>query len=284
MMFRYVALLTGAAAMVAGGCSHSGSARAVSIPSASSERPHQYPNSIVVIGHSGATGLHSDPAAPNTDAKQNSWATGDNPAVDSIYTRLVAVNPQARRHNVNAAVDNTGVNELSGQIDQALALEPNPDLFLIETVDNDVRCDGTDAQNIDPFTAALRAVLTKISTLAPQAKVLIVSSPWSTTEAYFNIAQQLPGARQSNTGSGVCDLFTPSGEPVPANQANLEQIAQQYLAAVNATCATFPSCRYDNGALHNIMFTADDVTPEGFHLTVSGQHKVAEAEWNVLAL
>jgi hypothetical protein len=237
-----------------------------------------------VIGQSGATGLHSYPAPPRAEAKQNSWATGDNPAVDSIYSRLLAVNPQARGHNVNAAVDNTGVNDLVGQIDQALAIEPKPDLFLIETVDNDLRCDGTDAQNIAPFTAALRAVLTKISTVAPQAKVLIVSSPWSTTAGYLDIAEQLPGARQSNTGSGVCDLFAPSGEPLPANQANLEQIAQQYLAAVDSTCATFPACRYDNGALHNITFTAEDVTPEGFHLTISGQHKVAEAEWNVLAL
>ena len=40
----------------------------------------------------------------------------------------------------------------------------------------------------------------------------------------------------------------------------------------------------DDGALHNIMFTADDVTPEGLHLTVSGLQKEAAAEWNALAL
>jgi hypothetical protein len=28
----------------------------------------------------------------------------------------------------------------------------------------------------------------------------------------------------------------------------------------------------------------NDVTPEGFHLTVSGKQKVAAAVWNVLAL
>ena len=41
----------------------------------------KYPNSIVVLGHSGATGYDSDPKAPETDATQNSWATGDNPEI-----------------------------------------------------------------------------------------------------------------------------------------------------------------------------------------------------------
>jgi len=238
----------------------------------------------VVLGHSGATGLHSDSTSPQADARQNSWATGDNPDVDSIYTRLLALNPGVRGHNANVAVDNTGVKELADQADKALAIEPRPDLFLIETVDNDIRCDGTDAANIASFAAALEDVVGKISRGAPNSQIFIVSSPWSTTENYFSVAQQLSGARASNTGAGLCDLFSPSGEPLPAHQAFLEQTAQQYLATVESVCAKFPACRYDNGALHNMMVTPDDVTPEGFHLTISGQRKLAAIEWTALAL
>jgi lysophospholipase L1-like esterase len=221
---------------------------------------------------------------PKADAKQNSWATGDNPAVDSIYLRLLALNPAVRGHNANVAVDNTGVKELDGQADQALAVSPLPDLFLIETVDNDLRCDGTDADNIASFTATLEGVLRKISTGAPKATIMMVSSPWSTSQSYFNVAMQDPGARAANTGSGICDLFSPAGEPVPANLNTLEQITQQYLTAVQSACGQFPTCRYDNGALHRLEVTPDDVTPDGFHLTVAGQKKVAALEWSALAL
>src|SRR3954468_2958999 len=80
-----VASLAGVAAVtvILCGCSGSGSGSAASTSSGSAAEPpaRAYPNSLVVIGHSGATGLHSDPTAPSADAKQNSWATGDNPAV-----------------------------------------------------------------------------------------------------------------------------------------------------------------------------------------------------------
>ena len=69
----------------------------------------KYPNAIAVLGHSGATGYDSDPKRPRVDAEENSWATGDNPAVDSIYLRLLALNPAVRGHNTNLAVDGTGV-------------------------------------------------------------------------------------------------------------------------------------------------------------------------------
>ena len=134
-----LASLTGAAALVMAACggSGSGSAASTSTVSKASEPTHHYPNSIVVIGHSGATGYNSDPTAPKADAKQNSWATGDNPEVDSIYTRLLAVNGAARGHNVNVAVDGTGVNELAGQVDRVHPLvavldEPGAEFLDVE--------------------------------------------------------------------------------------------------------------------------------------------------------
>jgi hypothetical protein len=289
-MVLLVAWLTAVAACGSSGSSGPGSAAATtaststSMPPVTSQPPHEYPSSMVVLGHSGATGFNSDPAAPRTDATQNSWATGDNPDVESIYTRLLAVNPAARGHNANVAVDGTGVKELAGQVDKALAIEPHPDLFLIETVDNDLHCDGTDADNIASFTATFDDALRKISVGAPEAKIFVLSSPWSTTESYFSVAQQLPGARAATTGPGICDLFSPTGEPVPEHQATLEQITQQYLTVVESSCAKVPVCRYDNGALHNMVITTDDVTPDGFHLTIAGQRKLAALEWSALAL
>ena len=85
----------------------SGAATTTAPASAAAQASGQYPNAVVVLGHSGATGYDSDTKAPETDARQNSWATGDNPAVDSIYLRLLALNPAVRGHNTNLAVAGT---------------------------------------------------------------------------------------------------------------------------------------------------------------------------------
>src|SRR5215211_1139964 len=63
-----------------------------------------YPDAMVVLGHSGATGESSDPnKPPHYEARENSWATGTNPAVKSVYLRLLAVNPKIKGHNFNLA-------------------------------------------------------------------------------------------------------------------------------------------------------------------------------------
>ena len=62
-----------------------------------------YPSSIAVLGHSGATGENSDPSKPGVEVRANSWATGTNPEVKSLYQRLLAKNPAIKGHNVNLA-------------------------------------------------------------------------------------------------------------------------------------------------------------------------------------
>jgi hypothetical protein len=162
---------------------------------AAAQASGQYPNAVVVLGHSGATGYDSDPKAPATD------------------------------------------------------------------------------------------VLKKITVGAPKAKILIVSSPWSTVDNYGQVAARLPGPRAANSGTGPCDLFDPSGKPVPAHWRYLEGITLHYLGELKSVCAKFPTCRYDNDALYHMRITTDDITPsDGAHLTIAGLRKQAALEWRVLGL
>jgi hypothetical protein len=80
----------------------------------------KYPNAIAVLGHSGATGFDSNPDQPGVDAKGNSWATGDNPTVNSVYLRLLALSPGIRGHNVNVAVSGSDVDNLASQATRRL--------------------------------------------------------------------------------------------------------------------------------------------------------------------
>jgi lysophospholipase L1-like esterase len=177
----------------------------------------RYPNAIVVLGHSGTTGANSDPSTQGTDATQNSWATGDNPAVNSVYTRLVALNPAVRGHSTNLGVDGTDIDDLGSQLDQALALTPLPDLFMIQEVDNDMQCDGTDPDNYPRFGQTLSDLLATITAKAANATILLVSSPPGTVRNYGTVVATLPGPKAANTGTGRCDMFSPEDDAVPAH-------------------------------------------------------------------
>ena len=59
-----------------------------------------YPDSITVLGHSGSTGENSDPDQPGVEVRENSWATGTNPEVDSLYLRILEHNPAIEGHAI----------------------------------------------------------------------------------------------------------------------------------------------------------------------------------------
>src|SRR4029079_13719524 len=62
-----------------------------------------WPSAIAAIGHSGLTGYNSE--GNGADARSNSWVTGTNPEVDSVYARILAHNPAVEGHATNLAVD-----------------------------------------------------------------------------------------------------------------------------------------------------------------------------------
>jgi hypothetical protein len=240
------------------------------------------PNAIVVLGHSGTTGAESDPAAPGTDVPENSWATGENPEVDSIYTRLLRLNPAVRGHNTNLGQNGSDINALGGQVDQALKLDPLPGLFMIQEVDNDMQCDGSDPENYPRFAATLSGLLERITTAVPSAKILLVSSPPGTVDNYGKVVSALPGGKEPNTGTGPCDMFSPSGEAVPANWRYQDDVIRNYQAQLQTVCAKFPACRYDGGELYRMVITAADLAHDSVHLSVSGHRKQAALEWRIL--
>jgi hypothetical protein len=102
-----------------------------------------YPNSIAVLGHSGATGENSDPNRPGAIVRANSWATGTNPAVNSLYLRILAKNPKIKGRRFNLAQGGATVDDLVRQAGRAVSLKPKPQLVVIQIMDNDIVCPVT---------------------------------------------------------------------------------------------------------------------------------------------
>ena len=77
------------------------------------------PVGVIAIGHSGLTGENSDPDRPFQRALENSWATGTNPEVNSVYLRLIEVRPETEGHVANTADGGAVAAKLASQASRA---------------------------------------------------------------------------------------------------------------------------------------------------------------------
>lgn len=252
-------------------------------PAAATRDSVTYPNSMAVLGHSGATGFASDPDHPSRDARANSWATGTNPAVRSIYLRILAHNPEIRNHNANFAEDGATLQELAKQVRKALALKIEPQLVLVQIMDNDIRCDGQDESRYAAFQTELTATLETLAKGLPKARIFMVSQ-WGTLTSYIKAVQSLGlGVRLEHAGKGPCSIFEPrTGRVVPEHVAYLKRVTNGYHAALAAACAAVRTCRYDGSAARRLVVTAADLGWRHQHLSIQGHAKLAALEWTAL--
>ena len=251
----------------------------VALVTASADAEHGgYPNAIAVLGHSGATGEDSDPKQPGVQVRENSWATGTNPAVKSLYLRLLAVNPKIEGHNFNLAQGGADVRKLYNQATIAVPkLSPRPDLFLIQILDGDIRCNGTDETNIPKFRTKLTNVLKVLAKGAPKAHIFVVSQ-FGSPGTY--VAALTPEQRKRfSGGSGPCDFIDASGEVIPEKMAYLESVIHGYEAALAAACKRVAICRYDGGAFGRIVDRAEYIANDGNHFSIKGHAKAASVAW-----
>jgi hypothetical protein len=172
------------------------------------------------------------------------------------------------------------VASLLEQASEALELDPLPELFVVMTIDNDMRCNGTDADNIPAFSDGLDEVLSVISAGAPEATVFITSQ-WASVEEYTST--MLPIDVDFLTGDGICDVVDPGTTTInPEKAAGLQAIVDLYETAVQQVCAEYPTCQWDNGAAHAMDLEPEHLGPDYSHLSIAGQHALAELEWAAL--
>jgi len=255
---------------------------AVPVSTATSAAANVKPLGVVAIGHSALTGYGSDPDRPDEDASENSWATGTNPEVKSIYQHLLEVQPEIEGHVANLAEGGAVARQLASQAKQALAVVPAPQLVIIATMDNDIRCDGSDDSNIPVFGRTLSDALNSIVEATPNSRILIVSQVGRPAE-YAAVVARNSDAKAMYQGNGICDMFNPDGTINQEHIDTLTSIVQLYEAEQARVCATFPQCSTDGGALATYQDSLGNLTSDWTHLTVPGQAKLAEIMWPVVA-
>lgn len=242
-----------------------------------------YPSSMAVLGQDDAAGFGSDPAHPYASTPSNSWATGTNPAVDSIYQRILGANPAIKGKSFNFARYEDGIDTLQGQVGKALRLSPRPGLVLID-ISGEVNCDGNDDSRVTQFGAAIGTALSTLTKGDPGVRIFLNSAPVS-YPSYVAYLKGLPTpARLKHAGKGPCQLVSsPSAQVVPSHVAYQVKYTDAYDAQLAAQCRKFANCRYDGNAAARIAVTAAEMSSDQEHLSVQGQAKLAATEWTAMS-
>jgi hypothetical protein len=236
---------------------------------------------LIAMGHSGITGEGTSSQGQAVPAK--SWATGTEPAVDSVYLRTVAVLPETEGHVVNAGEGGAPASRLAGMAEGALRTVPVPALAIIQTIDADIQCDGKDAGRMDAFGESVRKAIQLVVDASPNGHVLVVGQLGRPRADFIEtLVAKDPSQRAALSGSGPCDFFDPSGKLVPAHFANLTAIIDAFEAEQAKVCAEFTQCTTDDGVRAAYVDKLENFSPDWNHLNVRGQAAEAALIWPVV--
>lgn len=233
-----------------------------------------YPDSVAALGHSAVTGEGTRPAA--AEAKADSWATGTNPQVRSIYLRILAEHPDIEGHAVNLGEASADVTALAVQAQTLIAQDPQPELVLIATLDADLTCPASQDE-LDAYGENLRDVLQGLSEEMPASRFFITSQTSTPRQDAQIYSQQ---ERASLGGTGPCAFIDPDGDVVPKELERLEDAIGGYKEQMTAACAQTDRCSTDQSGTGWKMQAeySDDLN----HLNLEGQARWAEHVWDLL--
>ena len=252
---------------------------ALAVPAASAAPT--YPSSIAALGDS-ITRAFDTCSFPFIDCPANSWATGTNGSVNSLYERLLPLNPQIGGHNYNDAKTGAKMSDLPGQAATAATQQAAAVTILMGA--NDV-CTSSVATMTDPVVLGndLRSALTTLASNDPNGQIYIASIP--NVYRLWQILHTNLAADFVWTVAGICQsLLANPLSTSAADQARRLQVQQRTIAdnaQIAAVCGEFAGrCHFDNNAVYNLAFTASDVTTRDyFHPNVTGQAKAAATTW-----
>ena len=230
------------------------------------------------MGHSGLTGEGTaEFSEPNLSA---SWATGTRPAVNSVYLRLLAIWPATEGNVANTAFGGAPASALADQTKSALRAVPAPVLAIIQTVDDDIRCDASNVAEVGQSLAKALAVITAAS---PNTQILVVGQAGRPSVSFIKeLVAFDPSTKAGMTWDDDCSFFDAAGNLREEGVAKLSAAIDKYEAETARVCAAVPHCSTDGGVRKAYVDTIENFSPDYAHFNEKGQAAVAELIWPVV--
>jgi lysophospholipase L1-like esterase len=208
----------------------------------------------------------------------HSWSTGYVPldGVASHYERIRALNPAIRGRRHNNAVSGARMADAPAQARRTVAQGAEYVTILMGA--NDL-CgwDGTLTPTAT-FQAQFRKTLGILRAGLPGSHVFVASIP--NLYQLWSVLRTHPVAQLVWQAAGICPsmlrLFNS-----PADRRAVIEREREFNAALEAVCATWSNCRFDDHATYNYDFTRDLVSRlDYFHPSLAGQATLAALTWD----
>jgi lysophospholipase L1-like esterase len=244
------------------------------------------------------------------DCPKNSWSTGTNPAVNSQFQRIQAIDPSRNPVAFNDARSGARAVDLLGQAQTAATQDPD---YVTVLIGGNDACRPTIAQQTPTatFRSQVQAALDALVNADPKVYMQVVSIP--NTNLLREIFTNPPDLNALTRWSlfNVCQALL--ANPLSSAQADVDRRAAfraqvvDYNAALSGVCAQFKRCLFDGNAGFNTTFSAADVatvtntggldafpfnvipifgsgnansTADYFHPSLQGQAKIANVTWS----
>ncbi len=233
---------------------------------------------VAVVGDSMSLAVNA--CASAGPCPESSWATGDDPAVDSVVTRLTSMTSAAPAVESFAKIG-ARVRDGAGAVPRIV--DSGADLVLVLIGANDACAPSVDA--VTPpadFAAAYRQLLDGIHSGLPDARIVALSVP--NLLMLWDVSHGDAAAVKAWNSSPSCrSLLGDADSDAPADQARRAAIdadVQAYNAAIVQACSAIDGCYSDGGAVYDTVFTPAQIsTIDHFHASESGQAAIVDAAW-----
>jgi lysophospholipase L1-like esterase len=206
-----------------------------------------------------------------------SWSTGYVPldGIASHYERLRALNPAILGRRYNNAVSGARMADAPAQARRTVAQGAEYVTILMGA--NDL-CgwDGTLTPTAT-FRAQFQETLGILRAGLPGARVFVASIP--DLHQLWSILRTEPLAQLVWQAAGICPSML-DVRNTPADRRAVVDREREFNAVLDAVCATWSNCRFDNYRTYNYNFTRDQVSRlDYFHPSLAGQATLAALTW-----
>jgi len=236
------------------------------------------PSKVTSLGDS-ITQAFQTCSFPFTNCPENSWATGTNSKVKSVFFRIKEQNSKATE--TNRAVTGAKVASLNKEAKEAVS--DKAELVTILIGANDACASPPTSQSA--FKTSFQEAITTLEKGLSGVRIYIASVPdlmhlWElfhtnkTATRSWELTKECPGI-----------MTEPTSEAAKAKERRQAALTAEegYNSTLESICAATANCQYDNGALFAASFVASEVsTNDYFHPSITGQASLAALAWSQL--
>jgi lysophospholipase L1-like esterase len=242
-----------------------------------------YPNSMAATGASATRAANTCEGGGRGGCPENSWATGTNTEVNSIYLRIRAVHSGITGNLHLDAIGGQKMSDLSAQME--VVVEQRVEFVIVDMGGNDFCApEEREVTSVASFRADFETAMSRLIAARPNTRIAVVSI----TNLYrlWEILHTTRAATDSWNLHTTCQSML--ANPTSTSRADNDRRARVREAEIelNATlatvCARYANCEYDRGTAFEYRFEVGDVgRADYFHPSLTGQATNALVEWEV---